>query len=193
LFKHIGHEVERVQILEELPDFAGIIVADDDAMIRSVVRSTLEAIGQTVLLASDGLEAVELASRMRARLIMLDLRMPRLNGLLACQQIRQLPHNAKTPIVILTSLVRKDAEAAASRTGATAFLAKPFRSAELLQALSGFLTISDTMRTVIKSAADRAGGIARTAPAPSGNINVASVGPNDAFNRGKNILTVLRP
>ena len=92
---HIGVLNRKVQVLDRLPDLAGVIVADDDAMIRSVLRSKLQAIDQTVLLASNGLEAVELASRIQARLILLDLGMPQLNGLLACQRIRQCPTTQK--------------------------------------------------------------------------------------------------
>jgi DNA-binding response OmpR family regulator len=59
-------------------------------MIRSILRASLDALDMDVFLAADGLEAEEFASRIRAVLIILDLRMPRLNGLLACQQIRLL-------------------------------------------------------------------------------------------------------
>jgi CheY-like chemotaxis protein len=64
-------------------------------MIRSVLRAKLEAPDLNVFVAGDGLEAVELASRVRAVLIILDLQMPRLNGMLACQRIRQQPGNAQ--------------------------------------------------------------------------------------------------
>jgi CheY-like chemotaxis protein len=181
-----------MQVLEAFPDLTGVIVADDDGVIRDVLRSKLEAINQTVLLACDGQEAVDLASRMRAKLIMLDVKMPRMNGLLACQQIREMPHNTRTPIVILTSMIGNETELAAARIGATAFLTKPFRSAELLQALANFLSMSETMRDVISRAADRAGVIARAAPEPNGIMSVLPVAPNDAFSRGKEILRVLR-
>ena len=176
--------------MEALPDIGGVIVADDDAIVRGVLRSRLEAIDQIVLLASDGLEAVALAARMQARLILLDLKMPRLDGLVACRRIRQMPHNAKTPIVILTFLTGKDAEAAATQVGATAFLTKPFRSAELLQELSRFLTMSDVMRDAINRAAGRAAKIARTAP--SGDCSVAKAGSGGTLDRGRGIMAVLR-
>ena len=161
-------------------------------MIRSVLRANLEAIGLNVFVTSDGLEAVELASRIRPALIILDLKMPRLNGLLACERIRHLPGNAQTPIVILTSLLEKDAEAAAARVGATAFFAKPFRPALLLQAVSRFLPINDAARDLIRRKADRANGIAQTAPTATGNTTSGQHGPDDPTERGKHILGVLR-
>lgn len=138
-----------------------VIIADDDLVIRNVLRSKLEAINQTVLLAPNGLKAVQLAEQTRVKLILLDLAMPQLNGLLACQRIRQIPHHAQTPIVILTSVVGKDAEEALTRVGATAFLAKPFRSGQLLQVLSRYLANSEGTQREINCAADRVAEIAR--------------------------------
>jgi CheY-like chemotaxis protein len=178
--------------LEEITGLAAVIVADDDAVIRGLLRSKLEAIDHAVFLASNGLEAVELASRMQPKLILLDLKMPRLDGLRTCQQIRQMPHNARTPIVILTSIIGPDAQAAARRVGATAFISKPFRSAQLMQALSHFLIISDATRNEINHAADRAAGIALTKPAVKANMTGTSAQETSLFERGRSILTVLR-
>jgi CheY-like chemotaxis protein len=146
--------------LETLPNITGVVVADDDPIIRSILRAKFEAIGQTVFVVSDGLDAVEHASRIQASLILLDLNMPRLNGLLTCQRIRQLPNNAQTPIVILTGMREKDVEAAAIRVGATTFLTKPFRSAQLLQVAARFLPLTADMRQSIRRTADRAEKIA---------------------------------
>jgi CheY-like chemotaxis protein len=170
----------------------GIIVADDDSVIRDVLRTRLEALDLNVFLACDGLEAVDLALRIDAALIILDLKMPRLNGLLACERIRQLPRNAKTPIAILTALPGMDAAAAAAEVGATAYFAKPFRPVLLLQALSQFLPISDAMRDQIRHNADLASGIARPPAAPTGVLTSARPGSEGPLDRGKNILDVLR-
>ncbi len=178
--------------MKSSPAITGVIVADDDPMICSVIRAKLEALDQTVLVAGDGLEAVRFASRIKASVIILDLNLPRLNGLLACQQIREMPHNAMTPIVILTSMHGKEVETAAARVGATMFLTKPFRSAQLLQELSRFLSIDDVTRHMITRSAERAALIAQIAPAPTNDRTGAKVGPNNPIDRGKNILAVLR-
>jgi CheY-like chemotaxis protein len=172
----------------------GIIIADDDPMIRSVLRAKLEAIDLNVFVASDGLEAVEFASRLQAVLIMLDLNMPRLNGLLACRRIRLLPGHERTPIVILTATRGQDTETAAARVGATAYLMKPFRTALLLQALSPFLPIDDATRDLIRRNADRATAIAAAAAAASaaGNTTSGKPGSNNLLDRDRNILNVLR-
>jgi CheY-like chemotaxis protein len=170
----------------------GIIVADDDGMIRSILRASFDALDLNVFLASDGLEAVELASRIQAALIILDLKMPRMNGMLACQQIRLLPGNAQTPIVILTSLKGKDAETAAARVGATAYFAKPFRPALLLQALSEFLPIDNVKREMIRHNADLANGIVGAQFTPVGNIISKRSVSASPLDRGKDVLEVLR-
>jgi two-component system alkaline phosphatase synthesis response regulator PhoP len=170
----------------------GVIIADDDGMIRDILRTRLEALDLNVFLASNGLEAVDLASRIRAALIILDLKMPQLNGLLACERIRQLPGNAQTPIVVLTALPGQDAATAASRVGATAYFAKPFRPVLLLQELSRFLPINDAARDMIRHNADLARGIAQPPPRPIGRVNSASPGSGGQLERGKTILDVLR-
>ena len=141
-----------------------VIIADDDPMIRDVLRHKLEAINISVFVAANGEEAVEFASRMTAMLIILDLNMPRLNGLLACQQIRKTTNNAHTPIVILTADNRSDAEQAVTLVGATTYLTKPFRAAMLMQALAEFLPANRAMQDRIRRDAARAADIVQIKP-----------------------------
>ena len=138
---------------------SGIIVADDDAMIRDVVRANLAAIGQDVFLAYNGQEAVTIASRMQASLVILDIKMPKLSGFDACAQIRQLPGYEATPIVMLTFDDRDRTRKLATRSGATMFLVKPFGSAALMLALSEVLAMDEaTLRTIQGNAVRAAGG-----------------------------------
>jgi CheY-like chemotaxis protein len=156
------------KIVESSSILTGVIVADDDPIIRSILRAALEAIDLDVFIADNGLEAVRLAARIQAALIILDLKMPQLNGLVACQHIRQLPGNAQTPIVMLTSSYGNDFEAAAASVGVTEYHVKPFRTALLMQAVARFLPMSDAARDLIRRGADRANGIAEATTAPAG-------------------------
>jgi CheY-like chemotaxis protein len=133
-----------------------VIIADDDPLIRSVLRSKLEGLGQSVLIATDGLEAVAAASKVRAALILLDFNMPKLNGLMACKRIREQPLNAETPIVALTALNMENIEAAALRAGATMFLTKPIGMSQLLGIVSRYLTLDEAQRRAIANSAARA-------------------------------------
>jgi len=113
-----------------------VIVADNDSMMRGLLRTVLEQPGRTLLLCADGLEAVELATQTLATLVLLDLRMPRMGGIEACLQIRELPRYATVPIVILTVFDGDALKRRAMKAGATSFLAKPFSRADLLSVVN---------------------------------------------------------
>jgi two-component system, chemotaxis family, chemotaxis protein CheY len=109
--------------------------------------------------ATNGAEAVALAAKLDASLIMLDIKMPRLDGLQACAQIRELPGYNRTPIVMLTFQDNSKAQVSASRAGATMFLIKPFGMATLMLALSRFLPIDEmTQKTIYADAVRATGG-----------------------------------
>lgn len=118
-----------------------VVVADNDEVVRGVLRAIMIGVGRDVLVASNGEEAVAFARRERVRLFVLDLDMPKLNGLLTCKRLRALPGHESTPIAILTGHDGENARNAATRVGATLFLAKPFQPAALLASLSPFLGI----------------------------------------------------
>jgi CheY-like chemotaxis protein len=112
------------------------IIADNDYIIRGILRSVLEGQNFSVLQAADGIEAIDYATRMNAHLVILDYKMPKLDGLAACAQIRRLPGYADVPIVILTAFDDAATRAAAEHAGVTAFFAKPFKTADLLRAIA---------------------------------------------------------
>lgn len=113
-----------------------VIVADNDSIIRGILRSVLEAEGFTALSAVNGVEAIDLAMRTRARLIILDYKMPRLDGVTSCAEIRALDGYAEVPILILTAFDDAAIRQKAERAGATAFLAKPFTPVDLLRTIA---------------------------------------------------------
>jgi CheY-like chemotaxis protein len=143
-----------VEIMKSLRGLTGVIAADDDSIVRGVLRSRLEAMHQEVFLAPDGLEAVDLGSQMRAALVMLDTDMPNLDGIAACPRIRQLRGYAGAPIVMLTVDDTQSAQTAALRSGATMFLVKPFPSARLMLTLSRF---SPNENAALQEVRDHAG------------------------------------
>ena len=84
--------------------------------------------------------------------------MPKLDGFLACAEIRKLPGYEATPIVMLTFDDSEWAQARATRAGATMFLVKPFGSAALMLALAPYLQLSEIELQTIQSNAVRAAG-----------------------------------
>jgi len=117
----------------------GVIVVENDPLARGIIRAVLRYAKQPVFLAADGIEAVILATQLRARLVLLDIGMPRLNGLLACEAIRAQPGYSGVPIIMLTGYSDERMHRAAQRLGATDFITKPFRPDALLARLEIYL------------------------------------------------------
>jgi DNA-binding response OmpR family regulator len=127
----------------------GVILAENDALMRGIIRSVLLRAEQQVFPVGNGEEAVALAQQFRARLVLLDIAMPRLNGLLACEAIRALPAYAAVPIVMLTGHDDERFRLAARRVGANDFIVKPFQPNALLARLAIYLDMPSQTRPVV--------------------------------------------
>lgn len=104
-----------------------ILVADDKATSRELVRTVLENAGYTVVEASDGLEALRHARELGPDLIILDLHMPGLDGFGVIEELRRDENFADTPVIALTaSAMQGDRERALS-FGFTGYISKPIR------------------------------------------------------------------
>jgi CheY-like chemotaxis protein len=112
-----------------------VLVVDDDPAIRRVVCALLDLEEYGLLEAADGLTALELVRLERPDLVILDLTMPRLDGLRACRALRSDPELAGTRVLLLTGRDLPDAWAAARDAGADAYIVKPFSSLALLDAV----------------------------------------------------------
>ncbi len=111
-----------------------VLIVDDDPFIRKLIATTLEDVaGFELLQASDGAEAVDIAAREEPEIVFLDIDMPRLDGIEACERIRTEPGTATTTIVMLTATSRSDHERRAEDAGADLFLTKPFSPLDLLR------------------------------------------------------------
>lgn len=108
-----------------------ILIADDKATSRELVRTVLERGGYIVVEAGDGIEALKNARESKPDLIILDLHMPGLDGFGVVQEIRHDQQLAGTPVVALTaSAMQGDRERALS-AGFTAYIAKPIQLSTL--------------------------------------------------------------
>jgi CheY-like chemotaxis protein len=116
-------------------ELSRVLVVDDDPAIRRVVCTLLDLEEYGLLEAADGLTALELVRLERPDLVILDLTMPRLDGLRACRALRSDPELAGTRVLLLTGRDLPDAWAAARDAGADAYIVKPFSSLALLDAV----------------------------------------------------------
>ncbi len=105
-----------------------ILVVDDEQLLVKGIKFNLESEGYKVFTASDGLEALEMAQKQSFDLIVLDVMMPRMDGLEACQKIRSF---SDVPIIMLTAKTEDMDKLMGFDQGADDYLTKPFNILEL--------------------------------------------------------------
>ena len=135
-----------------------ILIAEDETIIRLDVRTLLEKAGHEVVAeARDGEEAVALAAEHDPDVIVMDVRMPHLDGIEAA---RQITDRKPVPIVMLTAYAEQDLVTRASEAGAFAYLVKPFREVDLLPALNTARARFEELEALREEAADLAEALA---------------------------------
>jgi CheY-like chemotaxis protein len=112
-----------------------VLIVDDDPAISGSSPPLLDLDEYGLLEAADGQAALEVVKVERPDLVILDLTMPRLDGLRACAALRSDPELAGTRVLVLTGRDQPDDRAAARDAGADAYLVKPFSSLALLDAV----------------------------------------------------------
>lgn len=120
---------------------ATILVVDDNAQNRALVEAALEDEGYAVVSVESGQAGIEAFSAHRPDCVLLDVRMPGLDGFAVCERIRTLPGGAETPVVFLTALRDIDTFDHALHAGGDDFLSKPVRPAELTVRVSAALKL----------------------------------------------------
>ncbi|MFW6202612.1 MAG: response regulator [Gemmatimonadota bacterium] len=116
---------------------ARILVAEDHTDSRDAICALLEALGFDVLAATDGYEAVQIAGREAPDLVLMDVMMPKVDGLQAIRLLRGARSTRETPIIALTAL--DGVESHARRVGADDFVVKPLNMATLERKLRKWL------------------------------------------------------
>src|SRR4051812_20311052 len=114
-----------------------ILVVDDDRAVRESLRRSLSFNGYSVELAQDGVEALEAISNDRPDAVVLDVMMPRMDGLEVCRQLRSTGDDL--PILVLTARDTTSEKVAGLDAGADDYLPKPFALEELLARMRALL------------------------------------------------------
>ncbi len=140
LFLTTEQQARRIQPspLSEASQIFKVMVVDDSLTVRRVSQRLLERAGYTVLLARDGLHAIEILQTELPSVILLDIEMPRMDGFELLHYLRQDARTNALPVVMITSRTAEKHRKHALELGATAYLGKPFNETELLTLLKSF-------------------------------------------------------
>ncbi|WP_298548657.1 response regulator transcription factor [uncultured Aquimarina sp.] len=130
-----------------------ILLVDDEPDILEIVGYNLTAEGYNVLTAENGIEAVKIAKKKNPHLIILDVMMPEMDGIEACEQIRKIPDLQNTIITFLTARGEDYSQVAGFDAGADDYITKPIRPKVLVskvKALLRRLKEDDSSENVVK-------------------------------------------
>lgn len=119
-----------------------VLVVDDEPSIVISLEYLLTQAGYEVHTASDGQQALDAASALRPRLVLLDVMMPVMNGFEVCRRIRDDPALAGTRILMLTAKGRDVEISQGLGLGADAYITKPFATRELMAAVARLMQLS---------------------------------------------------
>lgn len=129
-----------------------IVIADDESIIRMDLREILTHLGYDVVgEASDGQTALELARKMQPDLVILDIKMPALDGIEAAQHVTK---ERLAPVVLLTAYSEQSLIGRAKAAGVTGYLVKPFRESELMPVIELALARFHDMREMESEVGD---------------------------------------
>lgn len=120
-----------------------LLVVEDDAALRDTIAYNLRREGYHVVTAADGVAALQLALQQPPALVLLDLMLPRLDGLDVCRQLRAKPETAHVPILMLTARGEESDKVVGLELGADDYVTKPFSWNELRARVRALLRRGD--------------------------------------------------
>lgn len=121
-----------------------VLIADDTASSRDLLRSILEAGDYLVAEANDGEQVLEIIESFNPHLVILDLQMPRLDGYATAALLKKKPTLERIPIIALTAALTQTAPDRIAEAGFSAYLVKPIRPGSLRQCVARLLQASHT-------------------------------------------------
>jgi DNA-binding response OmpR family regulator len=122
-----------------------VLVVDDDPGMREVLGGILEIEGVEVCFATDGKDAIQKTLAQKPDLILLDVNMPKLNGLTFCKAIRTGSETRNIPVIIVSAITAKGRIEECMEAGADDFLGKPFPMEELLIRVRAMFKTADVV------------------------------------------------
>ncbi len=124
-----------------------VLVVDDVATNRIILSAALKQLNLAVLEAEDGLNCLTIAKEKQPDIILMDLVMPKIDGLEACAQLKRDPLTETIPVIILSANSSQEHQQMAARAGADAFISKPINIKKLLTLIGELLVLEWQMTT----------------------------------------------
>ena len=140
-----------------------VLIAEDNAVNRELLRELLETRGYTVLEACDGQEALHMIDQVQPDILLLDIGMPVLDGFAVVRKIRENPHLAKLPVVAVTAYAMQDDREKILNSKFDGYLSKPIDARSLMEELDRLLSRRDDRNAPDLSNGSRVDGKARAA------------------------------
>lgn len=116
-----------------------ILIVEDNPLNMRLLEMVLRAKNYTLLKATDGEEALDIAMRERPDLIIMDMQLPKMNGLEVTRKLREAPTFNHTPIIAITAYVMKGDKERVIESGCDAYLSKPINTRQLPEMIAGML------------------------------------------------------
>ncbi len=132
-----------------------ILVAEDNTINQLLMQGALGKLGHSVVLAADGIEAVNAASRQTFDLILMDIEMPEMDGVQATERIREMQGDATPPIVALTAHAGGDSRERYLAQGFDGYISKPVDFDELIEVMNALTAHPDDAVSPVESVVDR--------------------------------------
>lgn len=125
-----------------------ILVVDDAAPMRALLRETLAIAGHRVAETDNGLAALEICHRLQPDLILLDLELPGINGIEFCRRLKTDPHHTHVPVLMITNTDDETAIEESFKAGVADYITKPIRFAVLRQRIHYLLQAARAEQTI---------------------------------------------
>ncbi|EEF62166.1 response regulator transcription factor [Pedosphaera parvula] len=114
---------------------AKILIVDDLPTEVQLMRSAIASLGHSVVVATDGEQAVEMAHRESPDLMLLDVVLPRMDGFQVCRKIKKDPNTSNIQVILISSKTQESDKFWGLKQGANAYIFKPFSPQELVDAV----------------------------------------------------------
>jgi twitching motility two-component system response regulator PilH len=122
---------------------SSILIVEDSPTVLHIVKERLEKVGYEVLEATDGEQALQIASAEKPGLILLDVILPKINGYQVCRKLKAQPYTNAIPVIMLTSKAKDTDRLWGLEQGADAYITKPIDADELLSVIGQFLPLPE--------------------------------------------------